>query len=114
MNSHVSVTFNDLESAFHLGSADGGVDNAAFISRVNGAIYYRSADGFMEQEPPTDVEDLDQYWSVPDKNDLELGRSLVFRFVSEALPNDYDAVRSFFQHRGAYSKFKTLLERRGQ
>ena len=43
---------------------------------------------------------------------LDLGKSLVFQFVSENLPGDLDQVERIFRKRGAYSRFKDLLERR--
>ena len=60
-------------------------------------------------------EDLnwDQCVEVPRKNDLGLGRNLVFEFVTEHLPDDYGRVRQMFMRRGAYSRYKALLERRG-
>lgn len=63
---------------------------------------------------PEDVDDPDRYVAVPHKNDLDLGRDLVFRFVERYLPDSHDLVRDFFRKRGAYAKFKDLLDRRGQ
>jgi hypothetical protein len=47
------------------------------------------------------------------KNELGLGTDLVFDFVEEHLPEDYDQVRRMFRRGGAYSRYKGLLERRG-
>lgn len=46
----------------------------------------------------------------PIKNDLNLGQQLVFEFVEANLPEESDAVRQIFAHRGAYSAFKYLLQ----
>jgi hypothetical protein len=51
---------------------------------------------------------------VPSRNDLGLGRALALRFMDERLPADYDTVRRFFDHRGAYGRLKSLLAARGQ
>jgi hypothetical protein len=35
---------------------------------------------------------------------------LVYDFAATRLPDDYDRVRDMFRHRGAYRRFKELLE----
>ena len=52
--------------------------------------------------------------SVPQKHDLDLGNPFVFRFAEEYLPDLYQEVRDMFHHKGAYSRFKDLLDRQGQ
>ena len=47
---------------------------------------------------------------IPHKNDLDLGKRLVFDFVRANLPDDYDHVRRIFSRRGAYGRFKDFLE----
>ena len=51
------------------------------------------------------------YIAVPHKNDLDLGRNLVIAFAEELAPAHLQAIESFFRHKGAYAKFKALLER---
>ena len=63
---------------------------------------------------PDDIDDATIYVSVPHKNDLNLGKRLVFGFVSEFLPDDFDQVSNIFRRKGAYSRFKQLLDRRGR
>jgi hypothetical protein len=60
---------------------------------------------------PDDIDD-EKYISIPDKRELDLGKSLVFDFAREFLPDDYDEVRHIFSRRGAYRRFKDLLVRR--
>jgi hypothetical protein len=55
---------------------------------------------------------LDDYIAVPHKNELGLGRRLVFDFVDQELPRDADAVSDFFRRRGAYARLKALLRNR--
>lgn len=54
-----------------------------------------------------------KYIAIPHKNDLELGKRLVLRFADEFLPDVLDEVYDIFRRRGAYGRFKNLLERRG-
>ena len=50
---------------------------------------------------------------IPHKNDLDLGHNLVFEFTASNLPDEYDRVRDIFRHRGAYGRFKDLLDFKG-
>ena len=111
MSSSASIRYDDLEQAIEWVSASG-IGNEAFISKATGAIHYVSADGTVDEPVPADVGDDTRYWAVPSKSDLDLGRSLVIRYVQEALPDDLQAVRQYFRRRGAYAQFKALLQRR--
>ena len=68
---------------------------------------------FGEEELPEGIEDGSLYIAVPHKNDFDLGRSLVFAFVDLRAPAHVSKVESFFRQRGAYSKLKMLLDRKG-
>jgi hypothetical protein len=48
--------------------------------------------------------------AIPHKNELNLGINVAFDFVQEYLPTEYDNVRSIFHRKGAYARFKSLLE----
>jgi hypothetical protein len=65
-------------------------------------------------ELPDDLVESDKYVGIPHKNDLDLGRDLVFAFMSVNLPDEYGKVRSFFSGRGAYARYKDLLESKGK
>jgi hypothetical protein len=66
-----------------------------------------------EEKLPDDIDDEEKYLAIPSRRDLGLGKSVVFDFVREFLPNDLDQVHRYFSHRGAYGNFKDLLARRG-
>ena len=51
---------------------------------------------------------------MPHKQDLDLGNRLVFHFVEEHLPDSYESVRDIFRRKGAYSRFRDLLEQHGR
>lgn len=53
----------------------------------------------------------DDYIEIPHKNDLDLGKYLVFKFVERYIPEKEDEVYSYFQRSGDYSKYKYFLER---
>lgn len=107
------LSFDDLEAAFEWVSAAAPCVNSAYISRETGKVLFASIEFGTEDELPPDIEDGTRYLSVPHKNELDLGRDLVLRFIEEELPGEYDTVRSFFSRRGAYARYKELLQRRG-
>jgi hypothetical protein len=45
---------------------------------------------------------------------VDLGRPLALAFAATELPDDDDTVAGFFRRRGAYRRFKDLLEKRGK
>jgi hypothetical protein len=88
-----------------------GVESAVYVSRISGEVLW-VGEG-IDEEPPDDLEDASLYVRVPTKRDLELGRPLALSFVSDQFPESYDTVRGYFAKRGAYSRFKDLLDRTG-
>ena len=83
--------------------------NTAVLNKKTGEIFYHS-ELSGEDDFPEDVEN-DNYIEIPHKNDLNLGRNLVFDFVLKYIPGKSDEVESFFHRKGAYSKYKSLLEK---
>jgi hypothetical protein len=67
-----------------------------------------------EEDVPEDLEESDRYLTVPHKNELDLGRNLALSFIAEEIPDDYNTMAGFFRRKGAYSRFKRLLEARGK
>ena len=110
----LAIPFDDLESALHWVSASVQFDNAAYISKATGRIFYSSTMNDVDDELPEDYEDVTLYWSVPHKNELDLGRTLAYQFIDERLPEQFNTVQEIFHRRGAYGRFKDLLLRKGQ
>lgn len=104
-----SVKYGDLEWAFTYVSS--GQDHSAFVERDTGQIFWTSESGDQDN-PPEDVENLQRYLPVPHKNELELGRQLVLRFVEREMPDCYEEVINIFRGRGSYRRYKMLLESR--
>ncbi len=104
--------FTDLDLAFEFVSAAAMTENLAIICKETGEIYYWSEYG-DEDKIPEDVYGRDDCIEIPHKNDLNLGRNLVFEFVEQYLPDDLEQVRQIFRKRGAYARFKDLLNNRG-
>jgi hypothetical protein len=109
----VPVNLDDLSTAFEWVSAGeaAALDCEAYVRRATGTIHWCSED--VDEDIPDDIEDGTLYIAVPRKRELGLGRSLAIGFVEKHLPGSRDAVHGFFRHRGAYAKFKSLLESSG-
>ena len=105
----VPITYEALESAFQWSSSGAPYENEAFLSRETGEVFFKSMSGDLEEDLPEDIEDGALYIAAPHKNDLDLGRSLVFEFVEDEAPSHLRTVESFFRQRGAYAKFKACL-----
>jgi hypothetical protein len=114
MTTAASVNLQDLLTAFEWVSGSGTFDNAAYVSRVTGAVHLSSSGGELDEELPADIDDERLYLVVPSRSDLDLGRHLVLRFVDANMPDAHGQVRAIFSKPGAYSRYKDLLERHGQ
>ena len=106
-----SVKYEDLEAALDWSSSGAPFENTAIISRITGAVFFKSMNGYTEEELPEDIDDGSLYAALPHKNDLNLGRELVFDFIETESPGNIGIVAAFFRQRGAYSKYKAFLER---
>ena len=109
----VAVKYNDLSAAFDFVGSGAPMEHNAYISLDTGEIYWTSELNPMDEEVPADLEASDRYIAIPHKNDLDLGRNLALRFAAQELPESYELVEGFFRRKGAYSRFKQLLESEG-
>ena len=44
---------------------------------------------------------------------MDLGKDLVFEFVEKFIPDAYERIDKIFRKRGAYSRYKDLLDSKG-
>lgn len=88
------------------------MEHSAYISLDTGEIHWVSELASVDEELPDDL-DSGRYIAVPHKNDLDLGRNLAFRFAAQEMADSYDRVRGIFQRKGAYGRFKDLLDTKG-
>ena len=63
--------------------------NSAVVCKDTGKILYRSDMAGIDEIEDEDDLDWGQCVEIPHKNDLDLGRNLVFEFVEEYLPDDF-------------------------
>ncbi len=109
---HMPIKYADIENAFTFVSMGQMYVNSAYLCRETGQIFYTTEMGDSD-ELPEDIYESEQYIEIPHKNELDLGKALVLDFTSTYIPNDLEIVYSIFHRKGAYTKFKTLLENRG-
>lgn len=108
----MKVKFGALYDSFQYVASGGYGINHAYLNRQTGEIHWHSEMHDSLEELPDDIEDKEKYVAIPDKRELDLGKPVVFRFVSEFLPDDLDKVHDIFSRKGAYARFKYFLGRR--
>jgi len=109
----VAVKFDDLSLGFDFVGSAPPSENNAYISLDTGQIYWASEFNPLDEEVPDDLETSDRYLLLPHKTELDLGKGLALRFAASELPHCYDRIVGFFRHKGAYARFKGLLDSEG-
>ncbi|MFW2371787.1 MAG: hypothetical protein ACN4GM_01600 [Gammaproteobacteria bacterium] len=105
--------YDDIELAFNFVSSGQLCEHEAYLNIHTGEIYWYSEFSDIEDELPEDISDKNKYIAIPHKNDLGLGKRIVLNFSYEFLPKKAEEIEEIFHHRGAYSKFKNILEKAG-
>lgn len=108
-----SVSYQQLRNAFEFVSSGAPATHSAYICQDTANIYWLSSSLELEEAVPEDVETSERYIAVPHKNELQLGQKIALQFIDQVLPDDYNLVSSFFRKRGAYRRFKELLQAKG-
>jgi len=109
----MAATFKEIEFAFDFVTFGQPGEHEAYVNIHTGETFWYSEFGDNEEELPENIDDENKYIALPDKNDLDLGKRLVLRFVYKYLPEEAEKIEGIFHHKGAYSKFKSILERKG-
>ena len=107
------IKFSDIEDAFFFISMGEMYMNSAILCIKTGRIFYTSDLGESDELPEDIDNDPDKYIDIPHKNELNLGKVLVINFTSIHMPDNMEKVQSIFRKKGAYSRFKDLLETKG-
>lgn len=105
------VNIDDLEMALEFNSSGYLPEDCAYLDTESGEIHYVS--DVIDEEIPEDIDENEKYILLPTKQELELGKSLALNFANETIIDLSNEVYSIFSSKGAYSRFKTLLERKG-
>ncbi|WP_146403396.1 UPF0158 family protein, partial [Planctomycetes bacterium CA13] len=105
----VVFNFSTIEMAFDYANFDDG-SNDAYLDRHTGEAIYFSTLGDSDEEPD-DLDDTSRYVALPDSRDLSLGSRLAIDFASDIAPHLLDDVRDIFGRRGAFRRFKDMLDK---
>lgn len=108
-----AIEYSVLRNAFEFVSSGSPSEQSAYICKDSGVIYWVSSTLELEEEVPDDLEISGRYIAVPHKNELKLGQNMALTFIDQMLPDDYNTVASYFRKRGAYRRFKELLQSQG-
>jgi hypothetical protein len=106
----MQIDWNELEATVEFVSSG----NEAVLCRKTGKFLWHSD---LEEDLdawPDDVDDEEKYLVIPDKRDLDLGKTLVLEFARQYLPDEFNEIRRIFSRRGAYGQFRELLHRKGR
>jgi len=109
----VAVKYDDISDAFEFVGSAPPCEHNAYISLETGRIYWTSELTPLDEEVPDDLETSGRYLLVPHKTELDLGRNLALRFAASEMPEHYNRIVGFFQRKGAYARFKELLDSKG-
>lgn len=102
-------SYQDIEDAILFSDAiftDGG----AYYDPTRDAVYLKGSDLEEDQNNIPDDVNWEACILIPGGKQLDLGRALVERFVTETRPDDLELVRHFFARRGAYRRFRNWVE----
>ena len=110
----MNIKFSDVLDLFEFVNFGSPFDHEGYICKESGKTYFYSEFGDNEEELPGDISDEEKYLAIPHKNELNLGNNLAFDFTLAYLPAEYEKVRSIFNRKGAYARFKFLLESAGK
>jgi hypothetical protein len=105
----MEINFSDIEDAFYFVSSDPDYENEAIVDKKSGKIFYSSEMTGIDDIPHNIDLDSDQYAYIPHKNNLNLGRDLAIDFAHQFLENELNEVYAIFNRKGAYKRFKDLL-----
>ena len=109
----VTVTYEEISSAFEFVASGAPMEHSAYISLDTGQIYWVSELTSLDEELPDDLDTSDRYLVVPHKTELNLGKNLALRFATLELPDFHEEIASIFRRKGAYGRFKQLLDDNG-
>ncbi|MCK4709089.1 MAG: hypothetical protein KAU21_10770 [Gammaproteobacteria bacterium] len=110
----MAINYKDIELAFDFVNFGQPYENEAYLNLHTGETHWYSELGDNEDELPGDIDDEKKYIPLPHKNDLNLGKRLVLKFAYQCLPEDAEKIENAFRKKGAYSKFKYILEAKGK
>lgn len=114
-NPSTPLILSDLIDAIEFVSTSQTEEFQAYICKQTGCIMY--VDNGLGSDDAADLPDDPKaagFIPVPHKQDLDLGKPLALSFVAEELPALLGKARDIFRRKGAYRRFKDLIQAKGK
>ena len=124
----LTVDWNELQHAFEFASLGEPHEHEAVLCRKTGKFLWLTDIDEDIEAWPDDADDEEKYIPIPHRKKLDLGKPLVllahdalasqlgkplvFEFARQFLPDEFNEVRRMFDRRGAYARFRDLLQRK--
>ncbi len=108
---NITFDFETIEMAFEFANFDDRSNDAYLDRRTGKSLYFSMLED--SEDEPDDLDDRTRYVAIPDTRDFGLGSQLAVQFATENAPELLDDVHSAFTGRGAFRRFKDLLDRSG-
>ena len=108
----VSVDWTELLHTFEFVSLGQPYEHEAVLCRKTGKFLWQTDVEEDIEAWPDDADDEEKYLSIPHKKELDLGKPLVIEFARQFLPDEFNEIRRMFDKRGAYARFRDLLQRK--
>jgi dissimilatory sulfite reductase (desulfoviridin) alpha/beta subunit len=108
-------SFENILHAFEFVSSAPADENQAILNCSTGEIVCKT--GMLDEEEfPEEVEASDNFVWIPHRDDLDLGRGLVFDFVELSMPREKKIVRRMFRfwRKNGFRNFLDFLGRAGK
>lgn len=108
------LLLSELLDALDFVSASQFDEHHAYICKRTGRILFVADSIDMDDaaDLPDDPE-ADGYIAIPHRRDLDLGKWLALEFVAEELPELLVSAKAIFSRKGAFRRFKDLIETNG-
>jgi len=108
------IKLSDLIDAVEFVSVSDLDEYQAYICMRTGRIISVSEGMDLEEEVEfPDDPDPSDYRRVPHRREFDLGRRVALSLVAEELPGSLDKARDIFSRKGAYGRFRQLLQATG-
>lgn len=109
-----AIKLSELVDAFEFVSVSDLEEHHAYICRNTGKIFFVSDNSDVDEEDlPEDLTESEQYEAVPHRRELDLGKKLALSFIGDELAASLPKAREIFSRKGAYGRFKHLLQVNG-
>ena len=108
-------SFENVLHAFEFVSSAPVDENQAILNLATGEIVCKT--GMLDEEEfPEEVEASDNFVWIPHRDDLDLGRGLVFDFVELHMPQERKTFTRLFRfwRKNPFPEFLALMERLGR